>query len=77
MSVQLDLANQPITLAVRDDGRGFDVNLIGEDPAKAGSYGLLGMRERAALLGGSLEVTSLPGRGSVVTFYGRRVPDDR
>lgn len=77
VAVQLDLANQPITLAVRDDGRGFDVNLIGEDPAKAGSYGLLGMRERAALLGGSLEVTSLPGRGSMVTFYGRRVPDER
>lgn len=77
VSVQLDLANQPITLAVRDDGRGFDVNVLGEDPARAGSYGLLGMRERAALLGGSLEVTSVPGRGSTVTFYGRRVADGR
>jgi len=71
--VQLDLAHQPIVLTVRDDGRGFDVGQVSEDPSHGGSYGILGMRERATLLGGTLEVQSRPGDGAVVTFYGRRV----
>jgi signal transduction histidine kinase len=58
---------------VRDDGRGFDVDRVTEDPQKAGSYGLLGMRERATLLGGSLEISSRPGAGALITFYGPKV----
>jgi signal transduction histidine kinase len=48
-----------IEIVVRDDGRGFD-------PAAAvgsQSFGLLGMRERVALAGGTLAVTSSPGDG--------------
>ena len=50
------------TLAVCDDGRGFD-------PAQAtpaGHYGLLGMHERARLIGGSVTVTSAVGQGTCV-----------
>jgi signal transduction histidine kinase len=71
--VNLDLTHPPVVLSVRDDGRGFDVDRVTEDPQKAGSYGLLGMRERATLLGGSLEVSSRPGAGALITFYGRKV----
>jgi signal transduction histidine kinase len=71
--VNLDLTHPPVVLSVRDDGRGFDVDWVTEDPRKAGSYGLLGMRERAVLLGGSLEVSSRPGAGALITFYGRKV----
>lgn len=47
-------------LTVRDDGMGFD-------PAhRRHGYGLLGMEERARLLGGQLEVDSAPGRGTEV-----------
>lgn len=51
-----------IQVAVEDDGVGFAA------PATLGSgrFGILGMRERAAALGGVLEVSSTPGRGALV-----------
>jgi signal transduction histidine kinase len=51
-------------LVVRDDGRGFD-------PEQAGGFGLPGMRARAEQVGGSVDVESSPGRGSMVRV---RVP---
>jgi two-component system NarL family sensor kinase len=56
-----------LRLAVQDDGRGFSVK---GHPSGAGQ-GLIGMRERAKLLGGRLEVRSAPGKGTRVTA---RVP---
>jgi PAS domain S-box-containing protein len=47
-------------LHVEDNGRGFDMSA----PRKSGSFGLLGMRERAALLGGELMLDSAPGKGT-------------
>jgi signal transduction histidine kinase len=47
-------------LRVSDDGRGF---LPGR---RSGGYGLRGMSERAALLGGALAVHSVPGSGTIV-----------
>jgi NarL family two-component system sensor histidine kinase YdfH len=52
-----------VEIAVRDDGVGFDASPAG---APAGHYGLVGMRERARLAGGALEVASAPGQGTVV-----------
>jgi signal transduction histidine kinase len=51
-----------VTLSVEDDGRGFDAQskLFGQP----GGVGLLGMRERLDLLGGSLEIEAQPGRGT-------------
>ncbi len=52
-----------LLLEVRDNGRGIRE---GErrDP---GAYGLIGMRERAGMHGGSLEITGIEGRGTIVT----------
>jgi len=41
---------------------------------KAGSFGLVGMRERAELLGGSIEISHSPMGGARVAFYGPPVP---
>jgi len=60
--VQLEYGPQEIALDVRDDGQGF---AAGEASA-AGHYGLTGMRERAATIGGRLEITSEPGSGTTV-----------
>jgi ligand-binding sensor domain-containing protein/signal transduction histidine kinase len=60
--VQLEYRPQEIALEVRDDGQGFAAD---GSPA-AGHYGLTGMRERAAAIGGTLEVTSEPGVGTTV-----------
>ncbi len=50
-----------LQLSVRDDGRGFDPADIGD-----GRLGLLGMRERAELFGGSFEIRTAPGQGTEV-----------
>jgi signal transduction histidine kinase len=44
---------------VEDDGRGFDVSNMPED-----RHGLVGMNERAKMLGGRLEIWSNPGAGT-------------
>jgi signal transduction histidine kinase len=72
--VVLDLSSAPWVMTVRDDGRGFDVRRVAEDPRKVGSYGLVGMRERAELMGGMLEIVSQSLEGTVVTLIG---PADR
>jgi signal transduction histidine kinase len=50
-----------VHVAVRDDGVGFDQS------APAGGFGVIGMRERVALAGGTLEIESEPGAGTTVT----------
>jgi signal transduction histidine kinase len=55
-------------LTIEDKGVGFRVS---EASGKTGHYGLLGMKERAATIDGTLEVTSEPGQGTKVTL---RVP---
>jgi PAS domain S-box-containing protein len=60
-----------LLLTVRDDGAGFDPEATLRRGAKGETFGLLGMRERAALLGGSLVIRSAPGKGTKVRM---RVP---
>jgi signal transduction histidine kinase len=60
--VQIDASDELVELQVWDDGAGFDPAAAGE----AGGLGLIGMRERAARLGGSLSVVSAPGEGTQV-----------
>lgn len=60
--LSLDADGDHLRLRVRDNGVGFRPGE--EDPMR--SFGLTGMRERAALLGGELEVRSRKGRGTLV-----------
>ena len=63
VSVRLMRDEAVVTVRVQDDGVGLDGG------GRAGSLGLQGMRERAALLGGSVEVESQPGAGATVTAH--------
>lgn len=54
-----------LEIVVRDDGVGFD---SAEVNGRAGHYGLMGLRERARLVGGSLEVVSVVGQGTTLTL---------
>jgi PAS domain S-box-containing protein len=51
-----------VTLTVQDNGRGFDP----EDPRKPNSFGLMGLRERAYALGGTVEIRSRRGQGTKI-----------
>ena len=54
------------TITVIDDGKGFETPEKISDLSRSGKLGLVGMEERVRLLGGSLEVKSKPGKGTVV-----------
>jgi NarL family two-component system sensor histidine kinase YdfH len=68
VSVEAKAVERWLEITVQDDGQGFD-------PASSelytGHYGLLGLRERAHLVGGSLSLSSTPGAGTTLRF---RVP---
>jgi PAS domain S-box-containing protein len=53
-----------VELVVRDDGVGFDVGKTLERAASGGNLGLLGMRERVEILGGSLRIDSRVAQGT-------------
>jgi len=61
--VRMHFAARPFLIEVSDEGRGFV-------SSQAHGYGLVGMRERAAGIGGRLEVVSTEGRGTTVFLFG-------
>ncbi|MDP9371016.1 MAG: sensor histidine kinase, partial [Chloroflexota bacterium] len=66
IEVTLDRADGMVTATVGDNGRGFEPGaLAGVAPTGQG-LGLLGMRERLALVGGELEIDAQPGVGTRV-----------
>jgi len=64
VDVSVQQQNAELTLTVRDNGRGFS----SDRAVSSRAFGLLGMRERARLLGGSIEVSSTPRRGTTVSL---------
>ena len=66
--LNISFTPQEISLQVSDDGKGFDVPKSPAEFAPAGHFGLLGMYERAELIGAMLEIHSSPGQGSQITF---------
>jgi signal transduction histidine kinase len=67
IKVHVRMENAWMTLSISDNGRGFDPSRLSDLKA----LGLLGMRERALLLGGSVQIESQPGKGATVTL---RIP---
>lgn len=69
VDVRLEYADSEVSLEVNDDGVGFDSESVLEEIAagRTSSYGLMGMRERAAELGGYVVVMGDPGDGTLVS----------
>ncbi|MGI8799554.1 MAG: GAF domain-containing sensor histidine kinase [Pseudonocardia sp.] len=63
--VELEVDGEAVRLRVSDDGTGFD---LAETVRSTRRLGLVGMRERAAALGGSLRVDTAPGAGTTVVL---------
>jgi signal transduction histidine kinase len=64
VAIHLTAQERRLVLDVTDDGIGFDISTIGVSTVMR--QGLLGMKERAELIGGHLDVLSRPGRGTTV-----------
>lgn len=62
----LERRRDAAVLIVEDDGRGFDPDAWRTADGHAGHLGLLGIHERAALLGGRLTIESAPGQGTTL-----------
>jgi signal transduction histidine kinase len=59
---------QEMSLSVADDGKGFSLPQRPDQLTQAGHFGLVGMRERATLLGGDLDIRTAPGQGTRILF---------
>lgn len=64
--IHLEYKPNRVLVSVRDDGVGFDLDLIRLRRTRRPSLGLAGMQERAALLGGEVNIQSSPGQGTLV-----------
>ncbi len=84
IEVEIRYDQQQLRLRVRDDGKGIDPGLLSEE-RRPGHYGLRGIRERAKIAGGKLEVwsernsgteleLSIPASRAYETFLTRRRP---
>lgn len=63
VEIRLERLGGGYLLEVRDDGVGFEPDLPGKK-----TFGLMGIRERALVLGGSLDIISAPGRGTTLSI---------
>jgi len=61
VTIRARIENGAFVIEIQDNGRGFVI-----DEARTNSLGMLGMRERAAELGGTIEITSEPNKGTRV-----------
>ncbi len=67
IDVQLDYSVDNIYLRVEDNGQGFNTDVVlKKKPGKPTAWGLLGMVERAALVGGTCNIFSVPGKGTLI-----------
>jgi len=62
VALRFEYGRDALDVAIEDDGRGFDPPASGR--STRGNFGLLGMHERAALVGGTVRIASGPGHGT-------------
>jgi signal transduction histidine kinase len=66
--IQCNAGESQFVIDIEDDGEGFDVAAVTTDPTSMRGLGLAGMRERASLVGGHIEIDSTPGAGARVVI---------
>jgi signal transduction histidine kinase len=69
--IQGAVENGSVTIEIEDDGVGFEPQQVGSTPGSLRGIGILGMRERIEILGGSMQLDSEPDGGTRVVM---RVP---
>jgi signal transduction histidine kinase len=66
--VQLAVQGDMFVAQVVDNGRGFDVQALERDYSSRGSLGMVNLKERAELVGGTINIESTPGQGTRITL---------
>ncbi len=68
--VTLLFDGQRVKAHIKDDGVGFDVHTVFKeaDSGTLSGFGLLGLKERAALMEGTVDIRSIPGEGTEITI---------
>jgi signal transduction histidine kinase len=61
------ITGDSLTIEIEDDGVGFDPERVSRPRSTGEGLGLLGMRERLALLGGTIGIDATPGSGTRIT----------
>ena len=65
--VRVHCDQEALTLSITDDGVGFALPRRPDLFTRDGHFGLVGMQERAARLGGTFQVRTAPGEGTQIT----------
>ena len=65
VSVIVERERDSLRMIIEDDGRGFDAEAH-SDGARPARYGIIGIRERLALVGGTLNIESAVGDGTAI-----------
>jgi PAS domain S-box-containing protein len=68
VAVTLESENDRMRMIIIDNGKGFKVPALLGDLSNSDKLGLLGMQERAQLLGGTMKIQSEPGGGTTITI---------
>lgn len=66
VEIGLSQREDNILLEVKDDGQGFDISAVREEALQLQHLGLLGIQERAELVGGEVQLSSMPGGGTQI-----------
>jgi signal transduction histidine kinase len=67
VNLEIHCTKTNVKMQIQDNGRGFDVANLSVDPENGHGLGLAGMRERAALAGGQIDISSSIGQGTAVS----------
>ena len=66
INVVLEKRGEHLMLIIEDNGAGFEPGNVDPEPGKKGGFGLFGMRERASLVSGTIEIESSPKKGTSI-----------
>lgn len=66
--IEVKKEGDSISFVVKDDGKGFELNKIINRKFNEKGVGLMAMKERMHMMGGTFEVNSLPGKGTTIKF---------
>ena len=64
ITVRMEFNSQAVRLEITDDGKGFEIPKTPAEFTPEGHFGLLGLYERAELIGAHLKISSSPGKGT-------------